>query len=342
MSAPAPNFARVLEAGRSAFNARVAQARSRSARFDTAALSDFLRDRVAPLVEAVAATAPDAVGTTTVAAFDAALSLVGQGLAGPERRGGLLDRAWAELLPALPRAVADAPAALIVSLCNAAIHLDRAPAARGREWIASMTALGARAGSLGELLGLGQVLAWTAGLAHYRHGALQALDRLNPDLGLAAFGAPAGSDWAALRARLREERWWSPDPVAAQRAVGGFRVGAFTGFGGAFSEPPKVRAAPGGFVLRSGERCFALHLDVYGWSLLPAAAADFESGTRDRPAPYAPPASVVHGALRIGGSTWALDLPQDGLDVAASEDSVAVSSIYSHALVVRPRRMPAR
>ena len=45
MSAPAPNFARVLEAGRSAFNARVAQARSRSARFDTAALSDFLRDR---------------------------------------------------------------------------------------------------------------------------------------------------------------------------------------------------------------------------------------------------------------------------------------------------------
>lgn len=342
MSASAPNFAQVLQAGSSAFNARVAQARSRSARFDVEAFSAFLRDRVGPVVESVAAVAPDAVGASTVAAFDAALSLVGQRLAGPDRRGGLLDRTWAELLPALPRTLADAPAALIVSLCNAAIHLERAPSARGGDWIRSMTKLGPRAASLGELLSLGQVLAWTAGLAHFRSGALQALDRLAPDLGAAALHAPTGGDWAALRKRLRDERWWSPDVGVAGRALEGFRVGAFTGFGGVFAEPPQVRAGAGGFVLRSGERCFALHLDVYGWTLNPAAAAEFEAGTRDRPAPHAPAASVVRGALRIGGSTWPLDLPEAGLDVAATEDSVAVCSTYSYALRVRPRVMPAR
>ncbi|TDU32330.1 hypothetical protein DFR24_1724 [Panacagrimonas perspica] len=339
--ASAPAFARVLAEGRPAFNARVAQARSRSPRFDAEVFSSFLRERVGPLVEAVAARAPDAITAVAVAAFDAALALVSQGLVGPDRRNVLLDRTWREILPAVPARVAAAPGPLIAALSNAAINLERTPDARGGEWVERMCRFGALAASHDELLALGQVLAWTAGLAHYREGALLALDRLPPHLAVAALNAPADSSWPAMRTRLAQERWWSPDPAVAERRWEGFHVGAFTGYGGAFTEPPQVRAGRDGFLLRSGERCFLLRLDVYGWSLHPAGVSEFESAPRDRPAPYAPPASIVKGALRVGGSTWALDLPEAGLEVAATEDSIAVSSPYSYALRVRPRVMPA-
>lgn len=341
MSSDAPVFARILAAGRSTFNARVAQARSRSPRFDAEVFAGFLRGRVAPLVEAVAARSPDAAQACAIAAFDAALALVAQGLVGADRRSALLDRVWHQTLPALPSRVADAPGPLIAALSNAAIHLERAPGARGADWVERMGRLGARAASHAELLALGQVLAWTAGLAHYREGALQALERLAPDLAIAALNAPESSNGPALRTRLAQERWWSPDPAVAERSREGFLVGAFTGYGGAFTEPPKVRAGRDGFLLRSGERCFLLRLDIYGWSLHPAGTSEYEGAPLDRPAPYAPPASIVKGALRIGGSTWALDLPETGLEVAATEDSVAVSSPYSYALRVRPRVMPA-
>jgi len=341
MSPNAPAFARVLAAGRDEFNARVAQARLRSPRFDTEVFARFLRQRVGPLVESVAAKSPGAATGCAVAAFDAVLVLVAQGLVGSDRRYGLLDRTWAELLPAMPAQVADAPGALIDALSNAAIHLERTPGARGDAWVERMSALGARTGSHGELLALGQVLAWTAGLAHYREGALLALDRLRPELALAALNAPVDAAWPEVRTRVTQERWWSPDPAVAMRKHEGFKVGAFTGFGGAFVEPPQVRVAAEGFVVRSGERTFRLLVDIHGWSLQPAGATEFEGGVRERTAPYAPPVSIVHGALRVGGSTRAIDMPERGLDVVASEDSIAVSSPFSYALRVSPRTIPA-
>lgn len=267
MSDEAPAFARVLAAGRGGFNARVAQMRSRVPTFDVDAFATFLREGVAPLVEAVAARAPQAATACAEAAFDHALELVARRRVGPGARSELPQRAWTQLLPWLATHVAAAPTELIAALTHAALHLDAVPQARGVQWIDHMKRLGPHCESRAQLLALGQVLAWTAGLSHFRVGALDRLATLPPELARKALIAPAGLSLESMCARLRADRWWSPADGVMNSAARGFEVGAFTGFGGAFPEPPQARAAGEEFVVRSGDRNFWLLVDAYGWTL---------------------------------------------------------------------------
>ena len=276
MSAAPPNFARLLAAGRGGFNARVAQMRSRVPTFDAEAFGGFLREGVAPLVETVATRMPDAADACALAAFDHALELVARKLVGPGARNPLVARTWSQLLPALAAHVAPAPVPMIAALTHAAMNLDRVAEDRAIRWIDQMKRLGPRAASRDELLALGQVLAWTAGLSHFREGALEKLATLTPTLACAAMGAPSSLTKEAMCARLRTDRWWSPDEGITHQAARGFELGAFSGFGGAFPEPPQVRAAGEDFVVRSGDRHFWLLADVHGWSLHPATPSDFD------------------------------------------------------------------
>ena len=312
MSATGPTFARLLAAGRGEFNARVAQTRSRVPTFDADAFSVFLRDGVAPLVEAVAARAPEAAAACTIAAFDVALELVARRVVGAGARSALVSRVWSDLLPALATHVAAAPAALIAALSHAALNLDAVPQANSTQWVDRMKRLGPRAASREELLALGQVLAWTVGLSHFRAGALEKLATLAPALACVALGAPTEQSVEAMRARLLADRWWSPDDGIANQARRGFDVGAFTGFGGAFPEPPQVRAAGEDFVVRSGDRYFWLFVDVYGWTLHPATAVEFDQATAEATS-------------------------RDGPCITTSTVSQVISAPLSHRLRVSPR-----
>jgi hypothetical protein len=229
--------------------------------------------------------------------------------------------------------IAAAPLRMISALSHAALHLDTVPGARGDEWIGRMTQLGPRAASQDELLALGQVLAWTSGMSHFRSGALEKLPVLSADLVRAALGAPATVSPEALCARLRADRWYSPDAAVTARAVRGLEIGSFTGYGGSFPEPPKVRTAGEDFVLRSGERHFWLLVDAYGWTLHPAAPADFDQ------APTSAAAGVrLEGSQLVDGtSVRTLDGPNDGLSVSAGPASIAISTPLSHRLRVFPR-----
>lgn len=276
MSAQAPAFARVLAAGRGRFNARVAQMRSRVPTFDAPVFAAFLREGVAPVVEAVAARDPQAAMSCAEAAFDHALELVGRRLVGPGARSELPQRVWTQLLPWLATHVAAAPAALIAELTHAALHLEAVPQARGIQWIDHMRRLGPRCESREQLLALGQVLAWTAGLSHFRAGALERLAALPPELARKVLIAPAELSVESMCSRLRADRWWSPAEGVMNAAARGFEVGAFTGFGGVFPEPPQARAAGEDFVVRSGDRHFWLLVDAYGWTLHAAPSFEFE------------------------------------------------------------------
>jgi hypothetical protein len=329
ISAP---FAAILAAGRAQFNARVAETRRRVPGFDGAAFAEFLRGGVDGLVAEVARRAPERVAPVALAAYDIALDLVAQGLAGPQARHDLINRAWAELTPRLALRVAEAPAETLGALSNAAVYLAKTPGLRGDEWLGQMAALAGQVQSVPQLLALGQLLAWRAGAAHFRLGALAAAEALPPSLALAAVGAAADADWAQVRQGFLANPWWWPQRAKA-RGLAGREVGAFSGFGGTFSQPPRVRAAAEGFWVHGGDRYNLLMADAWGATLHPASAEEF---AQPEPALVAPGPSLDGSRLSFFYGTVELDLPAAGLALVCNAHTAAVTSPYSHAIHLFP------
>ena len=73
------------------------------------AFAGFLQDGVDPVVQAVAAAAPERAGSFTLAAYDMALELVGHGLAGPAAKKPFLGAVWRELAPRFAPLLAGKP-----------------------------------------------------------------------------------------------------------------------------------------------------------------------------------------------------------------------------------------
>src|SRR5882724_9945856 len=93
-------LASVLRSGRSEFNAQFAEARRLYPTLDGAVFLDFLRTEVDPLVRAVEKIKPDSIAEVAMAAYEAALELVGQKLAGPGIRNRVIEEGWRRVLPA--------------------------------------------------------------------------------------------------------------------------------------------------------------------------------------------------------------------------------------------------
>lgn len=260
-------FASVLRAGRPELNARFAEARHRLPALDPGAFGDFLRDGADAVVRAVHALRPDRAGAVALAAFDIGLDLVGQQVAGPTARGGAIDDTWRRVLPAAARSVAAEPERVIAALSNAAHQVAATPGARVSDWIADMERLAPQCASADDLLRLGQVAAWRAGLAHYRLGAIAAAASLPESLALAAVGASTPARWSDVEAALRKSEWFDPAHPSARSGHApsvAATAGAFRGFGGPFTAPPRVTFADGHFHVLSGDECWLLTADLYG------------------------------------------------------------------------------
>jgi hypothetical protein len=178
---------------------------------------------------------------------------------------------------------------------------------------------------------VGQILAWRAGAAHFRAGAIAAAAGLPEALALAAFGVADAGSWADLRERIARDPWWrAPDGVGlAQR-----EIGAFIGLGGSFGAPPEVRAAPGGFFVHSAGQHFLLLADAYGAVLMSATAGEFaQAGAATGAVGF----SVEGEAIVVGRLRIALDLPASGLAVCASAGTLAITSPFTHAIRLVPR-----
>lgn len=317
-------LARALDGGRSHFNARVVETRHRHPGFDTAAFAGFLAEAVDPVVLAVEAVAAERTNAVVYTAYELALSLVAQGMAGAAARQPWLDRTWRELAPRHAQLISAQPRAMLGALSNAAIQLGQWPQVRVEQWLQRMSALADQVTDLDQLRALGQLLAWRAGMAHYRRGALAAADSLPPALALAALGAPPGSQWPALRDALLADPWHTAQGRAHGLPSQGVQIGAFTGFGGRFAQPPQVRAEAEGFVVRSVDRHFLLIADIHGAVLLPADEATFK-------------AASARSAVLPAPHRAALGWPDDQLTAVADAHTLALSSPYTHAIALFPR-----
>lgn len=318
-----PAFASLLASGRAQFNGRAAEARRRFPALDMAAFGAFLRDGVDPLVVAVAAAAPERVGGATLAAYDMALELVGHGLAGPAAKNPFLNTVWRELAPQFAPLLASAPVDALGMLSNAAIHIACVAGARPAQWQRELATLAPQIATLAQLRAVGQVLAWRAGVAHFRLGALAAADTLPPALALAAFGEP-GASWPQVHAQLMANPW--------RGNAEGREFGSFSGLGGDFATPPLVRATEDGFIVRSAERHYLLVADACGAVLHSATAQEFDH------AQTGAPASVrLDGAtLQIGARRIELDVPAGDIAIAANAHTLAVTSPWTHAIRLLP------
>ena len=318
-----PAFASILASGRAQFNARAVEARRRFPSLDMAAFGAFLHDGVDPLVVAVAAAAPERLGGATLAAYDMALELVGHGLAGPAAKNSFLNTVWRELAPSFAPLLATAPVEVLGMLSNAAIHMASVAGARPAQWQRELAALAAQIATVAQLRAVGQVLAWRAGVAHFRLGGLAAADTLPPALALAAFGEPA-AHWPQVHAQLLANPW--------RGNAEGREFGSFSGLGGAFGTPPQVRATKDGFVVRSAERHYLLVADACGAVLHSATAQEFEQASNEQPSSV----RVDGASLHIGARSIVLDVPPGDIAIAANAHTVAITSPWTHAIRLLP------
>jgi len=324
-------FANLLASGRPEFNRRVAEARRRYPAFDVNAFGAFLSTSAAAVADVAALQAPERAGAIVMAAYDVALELVAHGQA-----GSVVEQVWRQLVPCHAALLGEQPAAVLGMLTNAALHLEKSRPARLPEWLALMAALAPQVADLRQLSTVGQICAWRAGMAHFRHGAITAADTLPEPLALAAFaGGASGAapSWATLREALQADLWWTPDAAARERLATGIEIGAFTGFGGAFAQPPEVRPAADGFWVRSGARYSLLLADACGAMLHGAAEEEYAQAQ----APTTDARISLSGQrLTIIDRAIMLDLPAEQLRVVCNAHSVAVTSPYSHAIRVLP------
>jgi hypothetical protein len=315
------SFVRVLRAERDGLNARVADTRQRMPNFDTAAFSDFLSDVVDPLVRAVDGVRPERADTVALTAYDVALELVGQRIAGGIARGTAIDATWRRVAPAAARIVAADPSRVLASLSNAAHQIEATPGARTNAWIDDMARLAGHCGSVDEFLRLGQVTAWRAGLAHFRPGAIAAAASLPESLALAVVGAAPSSRWTEIEAGLVRNEWFDParpeqhvrrdgEPIRVMAMVGAFR-----GFGGAFLEPPRVMHAAGHFHVLSGEECWLLTADLYGATFHRVAPGDTQ---------LPKPVSTLPRGVRLSEG------PGSVTSAASNETTLAVTWSQTH------------
>lgn len=327
------SFAKVLAAGRRQFNRRALEAKRRYPAFDMDGFAQFVQTDVDTLLAAVAAAAPDRMPSAALVAYDIALELTGLMLVGARTRSPLVAHVWRDLAPQFAPLVARHPADALAMLTNAALHLASIAGARPAQWMREMAAIAPLVDSLPALQAVGQVLAWRAGAAHFRQGAIGAADRLPEALALTAFRAGAGQSWPILRERMAADPWLRNEGDVDSAAARD--VGAFTGFGGPFAVPPQVRAVADGFVIRSGERHFLLIADACGAVLHSATPEEYEYAGQ----PSFPRAASFDGAtLLVNRQRIEIDLPASQLTACCNGHTVAITSPYTHAIRLLPLR----
>lgn len=313
----APPLADFLRSRRADCNARFAAARRRWPRLGAEEFSLFLRDQLSPLALALAEKSPALAPRVLASAYDLGLQLVAEKLAGPSAIHPLGNALWTGLFPRLATLAATAPRRVLGSLVNAAQQLLAHPGARADDWLARLAALAPSCETPDQVLALAQVLAWRAGLAHYRGSALAVADTLPASLALAALDAPVGLDWTRVRDAHLRNIWFGYDadqrPVATEKLAR--RIGAFRGFGGHFLVPPTAATNGAHLLVRSGDETWVLLADAFGATLHRATLGETTSVPPSSRAPakssilpagHTPTSWIVHGPT----ATYALTSAQ--------------------------------
>ena len=338
-----PAVIQVLKSGRNQFNAQLVEARHLYPALDQDAFRDFLQAEFSDLTRLIAEQRPDVLTAFTVLLYEISLRLAGQGLLMNNAYQLPIKKLWCDVLPCYINLLAQQPRALLSLLINAMLHLQKFRDVDVASWLLNLQRMAAHISSLDDVRFAGQLLAWRAGVVHFREGVLH----IAPDFAeitRIALQLPANTDINQWCANSLAKPWWTQGRVESDKPVFQRNAGAFSGWGGDFSSTPIIKAADNGFWVNSGERYFLLLADKYGAVLHAATASEFEQatlhlGATDLGATERP--VLMGNRLRIGQSDVILDLPATAtatdIGLASNAHSFALTSPYSHSIQIWSR-----
>lgn len=326
-------LARILESGRSRYNAKFAQARWNHPQLNVQAFADHLRTVVAPVAESVEASVPEKVEEVVDTLYDISLDLISRDIFA---RHPVIAEGWVELLGGLPRHLAASPKRFTASVTNALFNLSTSESGRAAQWCAIMKQAGSATADVSLLLEAGKIAAWRCGMAHYRKEALRICGVLPPELVCAALdirGELSPQEVQNVVDRMKEDPWFVPDageqtPPKEKRLRMAAEAGGFRGFGGLFISPPKVSFADGNFIVYDVETCWRLQADAFGSAFLrenqlkPASSASVSTAF-----------SVdLKGRVKMGD--YKADFPElsGATSFASDGTTLAVTIPFSHAV----------
>jgi hypothetical protein len=261
-------MAAALQRGQKSFNARFAAARMGGAVIDGDAVLAHLRDVVAPIVQATANAMPERVDGVLNALFDVSLELFAASLLGPGSKSPAVVAVWTGLLPVLTKHLSRDPKVVAAAMSNGVYRIAQTSGARPNEWIDAVKRIGPKCESVGELLDVGKVAAWQAGMPHYRKGAIGVAKSLRPALAGELLGVAAEQSCQLLD-RMLHDPWFTPQaPINASELRRVRTIGAFRGFGGEFLCPPTVWASGSNLFVGDSESKWQLYCDCFGSILL--------------------------------------------------------------------------
>jgi hypothetical protein len=326
-------FVDAIDSQRDALNARFALRLRGGGRIDGEAFLQHLQVRLSPLVDQIAAVAPERVRAAVAALYDVSLDLFAASLLGPQAKMSWIEQVWAELLPAAVNLVARQPQQVTGSLCNAAFQIASQRGARPQIWIERMRELAPRCETVSELLEAGKVAAWQAGMVQLRGAALSAAGAMRTPLAAVALGlaeTTSAESVAARLNRLREHVWLTVEAAGDVRRNSAIErvatVGAFSGFGGLFLRPPVVDAVDGRLLVSDGDSQWDLVADAYGAWLRRVGEAPAK-----RPKSQTAGAKIDdRGTIRWGKSSLAQPHLAGATSLAACGPTLAVTIPTSH------------
>jgi hypothetical protein len=325
-------LADALARQREPLNARFADARRTCSTLDANALFEHLTGTLDPIVRAVAKVLPERVDAVTLALYELSLELFVARLLGPEAKTPCVAAVWRELLPVAAAPVAREPGRLAACTSNAIVNIAGTPGARPREWLDRMIAVAGQCPDTTTLLDCGKILAWQAGMAQYRAGALDTAAKLAPPLAATALGLPQNTAADVVRraiATLKTDPWLTSVAALEQRESSSpirfvAQAGAFRGFGGPFIRPPTVSNGASGIFASDGDGVWQLLADAYGTVFVRADPRSMSpSGSSD-------PTVARSGEVRWGAERVRIAGLAHALSFAGDDHTLAVTLPTSH------------
>lgn len=259
-------LAAALRRNRDRFNALLAAACGPRSRLDVRAFKESLTAGLGPVLDAVAAKAPDRADAVAQALYALTLDLMARGVLGPASRRPGIEAGFWKIMAAGPTLLAEDPRRFAGSVVNALHHLTEDPRDHAAAWADGMARMAPCCPDVGRFLAVGTVVAWRAGLAHLRRHSLAVLAGLDEAFACASLGIPPRPVGPVLE-RLKSDPWFDPASDKARSLAVAAAAGGFAGFGGPFRKPPLVRACGGRFLVSDDSETWELFADRFGATL---------------------------------------------------------------------------
>jgi hypothetical protein len=317
---------------RSAFNRRFDEAASQYSALTAEAGYRFFREDLAPLMEAVdlELTSAERQAGRLFEIADVAtvvgLRATGQRSLGPTALQPHVEALWRTVLPVLARSIIADPT-LIGALTSAATQIARVETARPQQWLTLVARAGAHAQDAAEVRRIGQVAAWRSGLAQYRETALAVLDDLSAQRVIQVLDlGPEPPAVEVVRSSLSTNRWWNGAP-SAQKWSTLQQGGSFTGFGGRFISPPRLKRRREELFAAVGNEVFLVCADGFGVTFHrepPLGAADTFEPEPGATVGLVTQAVTNNASVRTSGPVTS---------AVVVEGALALTTLHSHRIV---------